>query len=44
MSQTLEEFSIGKKAPEITGSDVDGKTFTLSEYHGKVLVHTKTPT
>jgi hypothetical protein len=35
MSQTLEEF---------TGSDVDGKTFTLSEYHGKVLVDTKTPT
>ena len=34
----LEHLSVGKKAPEITGNDVDGKAFKLSDYHGKVVV------
>jgi WD40 repeat protein/S1-C subfamily serine protease len=34
----MEHLSIGKKAPEIVGSDVDGKTFKLSDYAGKVVV------
>jgi hypothetical protein len=31
-------LSIGKKAPEITGQDVDGKSFKLSDYQGKVVL------
>ena len=34
----IEHLSVGKKAPEITGQDVDGKTFKLSDYRGKVVV------
>jgi WD40 repeat protein/S1-C subfamily serine protease len=34
----LEHLCVGKKAPEIVGSDVDGKTFKLSDYAGKVVV------
>lgn len=29
---------VGKVAPDIEGEDVDGKTFKLSEYRGKVVV------
>ena len=32
------DLEIGKKAPEIEGKDVDGKSFKLSEYRGKVVV------
>jgi WD40 repeat protein/S1-C subfamily serine protease len=35
---SIEHLSIGKKGPEITGNDVDGKTFKLSDYKGKVVV------
>jgi WD40 repeat protein/S1-C subfamily serine protease len=34
----LEHLSVGKKAPDIVGKDVDGKTFKLSDYKGKVVV------
>jgi len=34
----IEHLSVGKKAAEITGKDVDGKTFKLSDYKGKVVV------
>ena len=34
----IRNLSIGKVAPDIEGQDVDGKTFKLSEYRGKVLV------
>lgn len=30
--------SIGQMAPEISGEDVDGKEFKLSDYRGKVVV------
>jgi peroxiredoxin len=33
-----EHLCLGKKAPEITGTDIDGKTFRLSDYKGKVVV------
>lgn len=29
---------VGKAAPEIEGTDSDGKTFKLSDYRGKVVV------
>jgi len=29
---------VGKPAPEITGEDIDGKAFKLSDYRGKVVV------
>ena len=32
------EFTIGQKAPEIIGTDVDGNEMKLSDYLGKVLV------
>ncbi len=32
------ELVIGKKAPEIIGTDVDGNEMKLSDYLGKVLV------
>ncbi len=34
----VENLSVGRKAPEIVGTDVDGKTFKLSDYRGKVVV------
>ena len=36
--RTLERFSAGKIAPEIKGSDLDGKAMKLSDYRGKVVV------
>jgi len=33
-----EHLRVGKKAPEIVGKDVEGKTFKLSDYRGKVVV------
>ncbi len=33
-----EHLSVGKKAPEVSGVDVDGKTFKFSDYRGKVVV------
>ena len=34
----IRNLSIGRTAPEITGQDVDGKTFKLSDYRGKVVL------
>ncbi len=34
----IRNLAIGKSAPEIEGEDIDGKTFKLSEYKGKVVV------
>src|SRR5262249_36741520 len=34
----LRNLAIGKVAPEIVGQDVDGVTFKLSDYRGKVVV------
>ena len=31
-------FEIGNQAPEITGEDIDGVAFNLSDYRGKVVV------
>ena len=31
-------FSVGKMAPEITGPDIDGVEFSLSDYRGKIVV------
>ena len=31
-------LDVGKRAPEISGKDLDGKTFKLSDYRGKVVV------
>ena len=33
-----ELLAIGKVAPDIAGEDLDGKTFKLSDYRGKVVV------
>ena len=33
-----EDLAIGKVAPEISGIDVDGRKFKLSDYRGKVVV------
>ena len=33
-----EALAIGKAAPDITGEDIDGKEFKLSDYRGKVVV------
>lgn len=33
----VEKFGIGMKAPEITGIDLDGVAFKLSDYQGKVV-------
>ncbi len=30
--------SVGKAAPEISGTDVDGKALKLSDYKGKVVL------
>jgi len=34
----IRNLSVGRTAPEITGQDVDGKTFKLSDYRGKVVL------
>lgn len=34
----IRHLSIGKVAPEITGEDIDGKKFKLSDYRGKVVM------
>ena len=31
-------LGIGQVAPDITGGDVDGKAFKLSDYRGKIVV------
>jgi peroxiredoxin len=36
----LRELSVGSVAPDVTGSDADGKSFKLSDYRGKVVVLT----
>jgi hypothetical protein len=35
--QEMETFGIGKVAPDIEGEDIDGVTFKLSDYRGKVV-------
>ena len=35
---TLANLTVGKHPPEITGEDLDGKPFKLSDYRGKVVV------
>jgi len=32
------DLAVGKVAPEISGVDVDGRKFKLSDYRGKVVV------
>ena len=32
------DLAVGKLAPEISGVDVDGRKFKLSDYRGKVVV------
>jgi hypothetical protein len=34
----MRNLGVGKASPEITGSDIDGKSFKLSDYRGKVVV------
>jgi hypothetical protein len=34
----IHNLAIGKAAPEIEGDDIDGKSFKLSDYRGKVVV------
>ena len=34
----IRNLSVGRTAPEITGQDVDGRTFKLSDYRGKVVL------
>ena len=34
----LRNLSVGRTAPEISGKDVDGKPFKLSDYRGKVIL------
>jgi len=34
----LRHLSVGKAAPEIEGTDQDGKPFKLSDYMGKVVL------
>jgi thiol-disulfide isomerase/thioredoxin len=34
----LQELNVGKKAPDVEGTDLDGKPFRLSDYRGKVVV------
>ena len=35
---TPADLAVGKLAPEISGVDVDGRKFKLSDYRGKVVV------
>jgi thiol-disulfide isomerase/thioredoxin len=37
---SIRNLAIGKVAPEIVGRDVDGKSFSLSDYRGKVVLLT----
>ena len=34
----MRHLSVGKVAPEITGQDIDGRPFKLSDYRGKVVM------
>lgn len=34
----IRNLSLGRTAPEITGEDIDGKSFKLSDYRGKVVL------
>ncbi len=34
----MRNLSVGKQAPEIEGDDIDGRSFKLSAYHGKVVM------
>jgi len=36
--KSLKSLRVGKEAPEITGADLDGKEFKLSDYRGKVVL------
>jgi peroxiredoxin len=36
----LRKLAVGQPAPEIVGTDLDGRTFKLSDYRGKVVVLT----
>jgi hypothetical protein len=36
--QNLPHLNVGKVAPEITGEDIDGNDFKLSDYRGKVVL------
>src|SRR5690606_3218328 len=38
LQEQLENVRIGSPAPEITGVDIQGKTFKLSDYQGKVVL------
>ena len=34
----IQHLSVGRPAPEISGQDIDGKAFRLSDYRGKVVL------
>jgi hypothetical protein len=34
----LNHLTIGKQAPDISGSDLDGVEFKLSDYRGKIVM------
>jgi hypothetical protein len=34
----IRNLVIGKRAPDVTGEDIDGKKFKLSDYRGKVVI------
>ena len=34
----VEHLSVGKKAPDIKGKDIDGQNLKLSDYRGRVVV------
>jgi cytochrome oxidase Cu insertion factor (SCO1/SenC/PrrC family) len=36
--QLADMLPVGSKAPDIEGTDADGKTFKLSDYRGKVVL------
>jgi AhpC/TSA family len=38
MLSEVRNLGIGKPCPEIAGEDLDGKSFKLSDYRGKVVV------
>lgn len=38
MLNQIQNLAIGKTAPEITGEDIDGTPFKLSDYRGKVVM------
>ena len=39
----IEHLTVGKAAADISGTDLDGKAFKLSDYRGKVVVWTSSP-